>query len=210
MTINKPTLYYFHDPMCSWCWAFSPQWQLLVQNLPENINVGLILGGLAPDTDEPMPIAQQQTIEGYWHNIQNLHGTAFNFDFWRQCQPKRSTWIACRAVIVASHQGYEAAMIEAIQKAYYLQARNPSLAETLKELAIGIGLEAEQFSRELNSAAVQVELDKQMAFAQSCGVRGFPSLRLVTQEQFIGEKCFEVPIAIDDYQVSLDALASVI
>ena len=100
-------------------------------------------------------------------------------------------------------------MIEAIQKAYYLQARNPSLAETLKELAIGIGLEAEQFSRELNSAAVQVELDKQMAFAQSCGVRGFPSLRLVTQEQFFDEKCFEVPIAIDDYQVSLDALASV-
>jgi len=42
-------LYYFHDPMCSWCWAFRPLWNEIVTGLPENVFAQRILGGLAPD-----------------------------------------------------------------------------------------------------------------------------------------------------------------
>ena len=131
-------LYYIHDPMCSWCWGYRPVWQALQQNLPDVIQVKYVAGGLAPDTDKPMPSEQQNMIEAHWHTIQKKLGTAFNFDFWRLNTPRRSTYNACRAVIAANNQGYQSAMIEAIQKAYYLQALNPSDKDVLVGLATNL------------------------------------------------------------------------
>ena len=144
MNKHKPTtLYYVHDPMCSWCWGFRPVWQEIRQNLAGNIQVKYLLGGLAPDNDEIMPVAMQQDIAGYWRKIQqHIPNTEFNFDFWQQCEPRRSTYPACRAVIAARKQqaDIELAMIEGIQKAYYLHAQNPSNDDTLISLAVKLGL----------------------------------------------------------------------
>ena len=88
----KPTtLTYIHDPMCSWCWAFRPTFAALRQALPPSITVTSLLGGLAVDSDQPMPGAMRQQIEDTWRCIeQSVPGTEFNHDFWRQCQPRRS------------------------------------------------------------------------------------------------------------------------
>ena len=56
------TLYYAHDPMCSWCWGFRPVWQSLRRQLPPAVRVVRLLGGLAPDNDEPMPEAMLELI----------------------------------------------------------------------------------------------------------------------------------------------------
>ena len=50
-------LYYLHDPMCSWCWGYRPTWLKLKAALPHYVQVEYLLGGLAPDNDEPMPVA---------------------------------------------------------------------------------------------------------------------------------------------------------
>ena len=95
------------------------------------------MGGLAPDIDRPMHQDLQDTIRGIWRTIQRtVPGTEFNFGFWESGHPRRSTYPACRAVIAARHQGnYEVAMIDGIQRAYYLHARNPSYDATLIALA---------------------------------------------------------------------------
>ena len=77
------TLFYFHDPMCSWCWGYQKTWQKLLEKLPSEVNLTYILGGLAPDDDTPMPEDMQQAIQGYWRKIQTELGAEFNFDFCR-------------------------------------------------------------------------------------------------------------------------------
>ena len=131
---EKLTLFYIHDPMCSWCWGYRPTWQLLKSKLPETIGVNYVLGGLAPDTDQPMPQELQHTIQGHWQRITAELGTEFNFEFWKKCKPRRSTYPACRAVIAAKNQDSEMQMIEAIQRAYYLRAMNPSDVSTLTNI----------------------------------------------------------------------------
>ena len=69
-------------------------------------------------------------------------------------------------------------MIEAIQRAYYLDARNPSDDETLIALAEAIGLERERFGLALNDPSIQAELLRQIEFSRTLGTRGFPSLIL--------------------------------
>lgn len=186
VTPTAPTLFYFHDPMCSWCWAFRPVLATLEQQLPAGLPLIRILGGLAPDTDRPMPTAQQHTIRGIWQTIQRaVPGTAFNYAFWETCQPRRSTYPACRAVIAARRQGdYEVSMIEAIQQAYYLSARNPSDDGTLIHLAEELGLVVDQFAQDLKAPATQAELEQEIRFTRDCGVTGFPSLVLYAQGQW--------------------------
>ncbi len=128
------TLYYVHDPMCSWCYAFGPVLAQLQQQLPDSVKLERLLGGLAPDTDTPMEQPMRERLEATWQRIEkSVPGTTFNFDFWRNCTPYRTTYNSCRAVIAAMQQGaeYDAKMTSAIQRAYYQQARNPSLLETL-------------------------------------------------------------------------------
>jgi putative protein-disulfide isomerase len=69
-------------------------------------------------------------------------------------------------------------MINIIQKAYYLQEKNPSKDETLIKLSISIGLDEQRFIKDLNSDATQTKLDDDIKLYKSLGVRGFPSLVL--------------------------------
>ena len=174
-------LYYVHDPMCSWCWAFRPVWTAIRARLPRGITSQRVLGGLAPDTREPMPEAMRTYIQDTWRRIERaVPGTAFNFEFWSRCRPRRSTYPACRAVIAAIAQSphFEEPIIEAIQRAYYLEAQNPSDDETLIALAQAIDLDRDRFARALNDAATKADLLRQIEFSRTLGVRGFPSLIL--------------------------------
>ena len=181
------TLYYVHDPMCSWCWAFVPTWEQIQRELPNDIEVVYLLGGLAPDSDLPMPEQMKLTIAGYWQTIQDrVPGTQFNYDFWTQCQPRRSTYPACRAVLAAKAQAknsdeekiLEKAMIKAIQEGYYLNARNPSDFDTLVAFTREIGLDAEQFELDLNSESTEKKLNDEITMSRKIGAQGFPSLIL--------------------------------
>lgn len=169
-------LYYFHDPMCSWCWGYRPVVQELFRRLPENVLHVNVLGGLAPDSDEPMGVTMRNKIIGHWRNIEKTLGTKFNYDFWKKCQPRRSTYPACRAVIAAARQGKEEAMILAVQRAYYLQARNPSESRVLVALAGELGIDPEIFKADLESRDTDLELKQQIGFSRRLGVDAFPSL----------------------------------
>lgn len=181
----KSKLYYVHDPMCSWCWAFNSVWADVTGRLPESITLERVLGGLAPDTEQAMPEELQQKIQNTWRTIQEVvPGTAFNFDFWKDCNPRRATYAACRAVIAATKQAteLEASMILSIQKAYYRDARNPSDNSVLIDLAASLDMDTKQFAEDLDSAATNEELARQIALSRKLGARGFPSLILETGE----------------------------
>jgi putative protein-disulfide isomerase len=178
---TESRLYYIHDPMCSWCYAFRPVWMQIQRNLPADVQVQYVLGGLAPDSDQPMSPEIRAYVQGQWHKIiQTVPGTVFNFAFWEQCQPRRSTYPACRAVLVAREQGRdcEIAMIHAIQDAYYRHAQNPSDTDTLCALAQSVGLEEESFARKLNADTTQQALLADIALARRIGGNSFPSLFL--------------------------------
>ncbi|WP_330961148.1 DsbA family protein [Photobacterium sp. 53610] len=176
-------LYYVHDPMCSWCWGYRPAFQRLRAQLPQHIEVRFVLGGLAPDSDQPMPEEMQQMLQHTWRRIEGQLGTPFNHDFWTHCRPRRSTYPACRAVIAAELQGQGEAMTEAIQKAYYLRAMNPSDVDTHEQLAEELGLNTAKFAQDLTSEAVQALLEQQLALTAALGVSGFPSLVLEVNGQ---------------------------
>jgi len=178
-------LYYVLDPMCSWCWGFRQVFQQLLGKLPSDVQVQYVMGGLAPDSDEPMPNKTRSYVQSQWRAVAHASNANFNWDFWKKCQPRRSTYPACRAVIAAGQQDEDKLpeMIDAIQHAYYQQARNPSDLHTLVELADEIGLDAGQFTKDIHSPKVEQQLEVDFQLRQQLSVRSFPSLRLEHQQQ---------------------------
>lgn len=172
-------LYYAHDPMCSWCWAFRPSLLSLLVGLPKEIEIIRLLGGLAPDSEVPMADETRQLVQGHWQTIeQQVPLTQFNYDFWSECEPRRSTYPACRAVIAARMQDetFDAEMTLAIQQAYYLQARNPSDYPTLIELSAELGLDKDRFAQDIESSNTNEILGQEIKQSRQLGLNSFPGL----------------------------------
>ena len=144
-----------------------------------------LLGGLAPDSNEPMPIETRKYVKGNWKRIQEMiPDTRFNYDFWTSCEPKRSTYLACRAVICAKqqHPDFENLMIYGIQKSYYLEAQNPSNEDVLINIAEKLGLDTEKFKIDLKSSKVNEILLDEIKLTRSMGINSMPSLALQIDE----------------------------
>ena len=210
MTTSNATLFYIHDPMCSWCWGFRPVWQQLEQQLSTTVKIVYIVGGLAADSDQPMAIAMQQALAATWQRIQQqIPGIEFNYDFWRhnsKTQPRRSTYPSCRAVLAAKIQDpeLEKAMILSIQQAYFLHTKNPSNIDILTDIATSIGLKSEQFRHDMASQTVEIQLQEQLQLARRLSVQGFPSLVLRK-----GDRLHAIPLDYNNSHTMQQAIVDI-
>ena len=195
------TLYYVHDPMCSWCYAFKPTLDELRKKLNSNIKIINVVGGLAKHSNEVMPKDVQEKIENIWYEIKRVVGTKFNHDFWKKCIPRRSTYLACQATILARYENKEDEMIEAIQNAYYLNAQNPSDASTLIMLAKQIGMDEKKFEEDLKSDKIEEDLQYELNFRRSLNVKNFPSLILKYKKEL-----YPINIKYNDYKSMLEQI----
>jgi putative protein-disulfide isomerase len=199
-------LIYVHDPMCSWCWGYAPAWNKLKKALPSTIDLEYRIGGLAPDCHEPMAESMQAMLKGTWKKIEGYLGTHFNYDFWTVCQPRRSTYPACRAALLARMYNKEQQMILAIQQAYYLNAQNPSDEAVLANIGEKMGLgNATEFKQQLLSEKVNAELIDELAFIRTLPVQGFPSLVLKHDN-----KLFAIKINYTNHLATLDEINAII
>ena len=149
------------------------------------MEVDYLLGGLAPDNNQPMPIEIREYVKGNWKRIQEMiPDTRFNYDFWTSCEPKRSTYPACRAVICAKqqHPDFENLMIYGIQKSYYLEAQNPSNEDVLINIAKKLGFDIDKFKIDLKSSQVNEILLNEIKLARSMDINSMPSLALQIDE----------------------------
>jgi putative protein-disulfide isomerase len=187
--------------MCSWCYAFKPTLDELRKKLNSNIKIINVVGGLAKHSNEVMPKDVQEKIENIWYEIKRVVGTKFNHDFWKKCIPRRSTYLACQATILARYENKEDEMIEAIQNAYYLNAQNPSDASTLIMLAKQIGMDEKKFEEDLKSDKIEEDLQYELNFRRSLNVKNFPSLILKYKKEL-----YPINIKYNDYKSMLEQI----
>jgi putative protein-disulfide isomerase len=183
--MNPPLLWYFADPMCSWCWGFSPVIETLRGEYRDRLKIALVLGGLRPGETAPMTAAGREDILHHWQQVHERTGQAFRFenalpeDFVYDTEP------ASRAV--ATIGGLDPALIfpffKAIQGAFYAEGRDVTQAEVLAELATALGVDSHAFLRAFDSDAARARTQAHFKQARQAGVRGFPTLILQRGER---------------------------
>lgn len=194
---------YFYDPMCAWCYGFAPTLAQIVPRLPENVHFRMQLGGLAPDSDEPMSQEMRTKLANNWPRIESMCGVRFNHSYWdQQPNPPRTTYIAGRATVAIRRAGGdEAAFLSSIQKSYYQEARNVWQADVLIDIGRDLGF---NISDSLHLPEVREAHEAEIQATQNLGVQGFPTLAVRTSQGWQG-----LPIAYGDPDGSLEALESV-
>ena len=75
-------------------------------------------------------------------------------------------------------------MFDAIQRAYYEEARDPSKLDVLADLGQGLGFEREAFMALTQSTETRDALDEEFKLRNALGARSFPSVGMQRDGQF--------------------------
>ena len=75
--MTAPHLIYFADPMCSWCYGFSPVMEDIRRAFGRALPVRLVMGGLRPGTETPMTQEAKDSLRGHWTHITEATGLPF-------------------------------------------------------------------------------------------------------------------------------------
>ena len=98
--MSKPHLVYFADPMCSWCWGFSPVIEAIQQRYGPALPIRLIVGGLRPWTTAPITAHERADIRQHWEHVRDASGQPFDFTFFDRAGFVYDTEPASRAIVV--------------------------------------------------------------------------------------------------------------
>lgn len=178
--MNEPILWYFADPMCSWCWGFSPVIEAVREAYRPRLKIALVLGGLRVGDTAPQSSAQREDILHHWHQVHERTGQPFCFE---NAMPEGfvyDTEPPSRAVLAVGGMNTEFIfpMFKAIQSAFYAEGRDVTQAKNLADLAAGLGVEPAQFLDSFESGEMRAKTLAHFKHARQVGVRGFPTLVL--------------------------------
>jgi len=171
-------LVYFADPMCSWCWGFSPVIEAVRERQGAELPVHLIMGGLYPGTEEPLTETGKETIREHWQHVNEASGQPFEFSFFDREGFVYDTEPPSRAVVAMRRIDPEKAfaLLKRIHGAFYTENRDVTDPDVLADLAAETGVARETFLELFNADDVRQETQTDFSIARRAGITGFPTL----------------------------------
>ncbi len=175
-----PILWYFADPMCSWCWGFAPVISAIREQYRDRLRVALMLGGLRPGTKEPVTPEFREELLHHWHDVQARSGQPFLFDGALPPGFVYDTEPPSRAVVTLGEIKPEStfAYFKAIQGAFYAEQQDVTQNDVLADLAEGQGVARDDFLVRFESPEMAGKTLKHFQTSRQIGVRGFPTVLL--------------------------------
>ncbi|MFQ5764648.1 MAG: DsbA family protein [Rhodospirillales bacterium] len=174
------------DPMCSWCWGFSPVIEAIRSAYGERAAMTIVAGGLRPLTSAPMSDKDKAEIRHHWEAVEKASGQPFDFDFFERSGFVYDTEPACRALVTvrtlepASSYTY----LARLHRAFYAENRDVTADAVLAALAEETGVERERFVEAFRSREMIYQTSGDFIRSQSMGARGFPTVVLRNGEDY--------------------------
>jgi putative protein-disulfide isomerase len=176
--MTTPHLIYFSDPMCSWCYGFSPVIEDIRRTFGRALPIRVVMGGLRPGTEQPMTEEAKLEVGNHWVHVHEATGLPFNGAGMAAPGFVYDTDPAARAVVVARRDGEEmaASFLGRAQRAFYEEGRDVTRGDTLADIAEELGLDRAPFLEAWASEDAKQETWRDYAISQRAGVTGFPTL----------------------------------
>ena len=171
-------LIYFADPMCSWCWGFSPIINKITSKIRKRVGVRYIMGGLRPYTKKIMTSELREYIIGHWHNVYKKSGQNIDFGFKIGEGFVYDTEPPSRAVVTVReiNKDLEFKVLSEIQKSFYVDIQDITKCSVLADIVANFGIEKALFLELFNSDELKALTKKDFNSSQAFGVRSFPTL----------------------------------
>ncbi len=179
--MEKAQIKYVGDPMCPWCWGFSPIVKNLMQQYEDHFDFSLVVGGLRV-ADKAMTITEEsrEYIRDHWECAGLETGQPFDLDFLDEMDFTYDTEPACRAVVamrkISPSRAFD--FERRLQTAFYTQRVDPTTYTTFEQIAVSMGINARQFHELYHSPSIREETWSDFEFFRSTGERALPLMIL--------------------------------
>lgn len=185
MAQDKPKVIYFGDPMCSWCYGFSPEFSKVKEEFSGNIDFQYIMGGLRPYGTQKIN-SISAFLKDHWEHVNKASGQPFNFDILTEPDYTYDTEPACRAVITMRllNPDVEFEFFKAVQTAFYFDNNKMNQTETYLALVEEFGVEKATFQSKFESQELKELARRDFENAAEFGISGFPSIVLQIGEKY--------------------------
>lgn len=183
------TLYYIYDPLCGWCYGASKLAD--AANALDGIELTLRAGGLWPEPTQ-LPSEMRQYIRQADARNAELNSVSFGEPYLSGLLFDQALVLESRPVVAAvlaaqaldPDLGIE--MLNAIQRAHYIDGRHVVRQDVLSDLAAGLGLDAARFEEAVAAARVESHIAETRRLMARVGATGFPTFVLEIEGRLLG------------------------
>jgi putative protein-disulfide isomerase len=178
-------LVYFADPMCSWCYGFSPVMAVLAERFEDRLPLDVVMGGLRAGNTEPMRDKDKEFIRNSWTRVGAATGQPFDLSFFDRDGFVYDTEPACRAVVAARRLMPRMALpfMARVQQAFYAENRDMTAADEIAQVAEEAGFDQTGFAAAFAAPETRNETFRDFLTAEALGIRGFPTLIAGSEER---------------------------
>jgi len=169
---------FFADPMCSWCWGFSPVIRAISESFGDQAPIRLVVGGLRAGETRAMDDKSKAYVRHHWEQVQESTGQPFSYDFFDRDGFVYDTEPACRAAVTVRSAKPEATLdyFEAVQRAFYVDGTDTTDADALAQCAESVGVEPDVFTTLFQTPEIVSATRADFSLSHSLGVPGFPTV----------------------------------
>ena len=182
--LPQKSLLYIADPMCSWCWGFSPVMETIRQRYQDQVPIELLVGGLRPGNTERFDEHRRDYILGHWRAVHERTGQPFNFDFQMGPDFIYDTEPASRAVVVVRTLNATQVFpyFRTIQHTFYVENQDVTNESVLRDLAQTQGVAPGLFSESFHNSELRQKVWQEFDRCRQFEISGFPSLVALDNE----------------------------
>ena len=173
------------DPMCSWCWGFTPVIEELRTSLSTSYRFSLVMGGLRTKGEMPWDEGFKEYLRGHWRQVSQRTGQVFSDRLFEKEYFDYDTYPACKAVITVRELfGTQKAFsyLHTIQEAFYTRAEDITNPDVLCDLLQTVDLDRTSFRAFFESDRAQLLMEHDFAKARSMGANAFPSVVIIDEQ----------------------------
>ncbi|MBY0122266.1 DsbA family protein [Bacillus sp. S/N-304-OC-R1] len=184
---KKVTLYYVTDPICSHCWALEPVLRRYEQQYGQYLQIHTVMGGLLENwdgfADVSNGISSPADVAGHWREVGEHSRMPIDGSLWLT-NPVQSSYVPSRVFKVIQQQDENLAktFLRRAREAVFVFNQTISDEIVLIDLVNGLGLDGEAIVKVAGSSTGQQLLEQDFALSRSLGVRGFPTIIIVNEE----------------------------
>ncbi len=185
----KSKIIYIYDPLCGWCYGFSPVIRKIQEEYKDKMDFDIISGGMiVGDRVGPVGAFADYILKAL-PRLEELTGVTFGEPYLSQLKDKSlflSSLKPCIALEVfkSFNEKDAIAFASSMQKAHYIDGKNLEDENVYLELIKPYNIDSTEFLKRWNSDEFKYETTNQFKMIQEWGISGFPAVILVKDNQF--------------------------
>lgn len=172
-------LIYIMDPMCSWCWGFSPVLQALAeQAAAKGVGLTIRAGGLRPNEKIGLTSNKADYILGHWRAVQERTGQPVTLEgalpegFIYNTEPGDRALVTARNLDASKLWSF----VKLLQQSFYVDLQDITQAQVIVNLAEQAGYSKKDFAQAFDGAQMRQATVEEFEWVANLGISGFPTL----------------------------------